>query len=165
MKKIILILLLAFVIACKNDGLGKKSQNDTALVLIEFSGKDFSKDVIINLKERYIVYANKGYTIAVKYKKDYASDDSRFNLNDEDLKNINNNFNAIDKNRNAVNDSELHTSIESVEENKVFKIIQNGKHHMSGESTFLKTVLSVINSKTKDEKIKKELHKFLLLMA
>lgn len=112
-----------------------------------------------------MVYANKGYTIAVEDKKDYPSDDIRFNLNDEDLKSINDNLNAIDKNRNAVNDSELHTSIESVEENKVFKIIQNGKHRMSGESIFLKTVLSVINSKTKDEKIKKELHKFLLLMA
>lgn len=52
MKKVILILFLV-IAACKNDGLGIKSQNDTALILIEFSGKKFSKDVIINLKESY----------------------------------------------------------------------------------------------------------------
>lgn len=166
MKKILLIITLFVFVACKKETPPLNKKSETALILIEFSGENyFSKDLIINLKENYLVYGNKGNVLAYENEEDRQSETIRFKLDKQDLKNGIESFKAINKGDDKAGESELHTSIEIVKEDRTFEIMQDGRHRLSGEDAFLKTILQLIDSKTQDEKIKRELKKFDLLMS
>lgn len=160
MKKLI-FLLFPLLFSCKDEVLVSENVKDISMISIEYSeGNSLSKDVLINMKGKYILYANKGVPVAPEnFEKDnIRSKDTKFELNDEDIKEIIKVYGRIDYEDKSENkDSELFTNIKT--EGKDGKLVVRHKANKRNytERAFLEKILVLIVSKTKDVRVEREI--------
>lgn len=160
MKKLI-FLMFPLLFSCKDEVLVSEDVKDISMISIEYSeGSSLSKDVLINMKGKYMLYANKGGPVAPEnFEKDnIRSKDTTFELNDEDIEEINEVYgriNSEDKSENA--DNELYTNIKTEgKDGKLVVRLKANKRNYS-EKAFLEKILVLIVSKTKDVRVEREI--------
>lgn len=164
MKKILLLAVAALFISCKEEPESVADKTPEFLsVEVDFDDGP-SKDLIINLKEKYYVYANsrriinKDYTIGV---------DTIFRLDNEEVTEIIERYKKVDMGSfyNIEDGGKMHTRIECIFTDKTFHLLQDGTVRTAGQREFMRILLAVLMTKTEDQMIFLEITKMFGGMA
>jgi len=163
MKKIILVIALACLASCKKEKEVLVQDKVPELLTIEVAiDEGPHKDLVVNLKEKYFVYANSS-RIA---KSEEISNDTIFKLDSTDVQDILERYKKVYYGKLDIKDSgKMHTHIELVFTDKSHYIMQDGKVRTSGQREFLRMVFSVLILKTENQKVGTELNKMFGGMA
>lgn len=156
MKKIIVFFSFIILFSC-----AKKAA--VSLISVEYVSDDLTKNVVINVNDNYLVYETAGYfTVPFSDEAhDLPSSDTIFEMKKSEIDTLVRLYNSIEKDlldRPFLKDR-MKTCIEGVEGNNLITLKQEG-YRTDKEKAFLKNVLQLIESKSIDLKVKKEVTLF-----
>lgn len=137
-----------------------KEKDSISLISLEFVRTDpFDKDIVINLKEDYLLYENKGYfVVPVGFEFLPPSNDAVFELTKEETEAIVTLYKATKtpKEKRAVYKNKMKTYIEAIVDDQIIAQKQQG-YRTEEEKAFFKKVLQLIAAKSKDPKVQTEM--------
>lgn len=157
MKNLLALAILFF--SCSQKEQDKKENSTTSMIVLNFMHYKYPKQIIVNIKEKYVIYRNSSLLIpASSNPENHPSENKLLILDDTSIMKIIQLFDAIKEfklERNTYGDGML-TAIEAyTNDGKIIELHQMNDRHQD-EIDFIESVLGIVESKSADLKVKKE---------